>query len=119
MSGCWCLKPWSRLDRDGEEPALVEAAHLGDRRGQALEGPAQLGQSRRADLGQDEAPAPALDQRPAQRLLQVAHQLLDRGRGDVELVGGLAEAEVPGDRFEGPEGVQGGQPFAHFRGKYI
>ena len=108
-----------RLDRDGEEPALVEAAHPGDRGGQALEGLAQLGQARGADLGQHQAAAPAPDQRAAERLLQVAHQLLDRGRRDVELVGGLAEAEVPGDRFEGPEGVEGGQPFAHCKGKYI
>jgi hypothetical protein len=51
--------------------------------------------------------------------LEALDQLLHRGWGDAELLRRLAVAEVPRDRVEGPQGVQGGQPFGHLEVKFI
>ena len=45
--------------------------------------------------------------------------MADGGLGDVQLVGGLGEAEMPGGGFEGAEGVQGRQASIHRFGSII
>ena len=50
-----------------------------------------------------------------QILLQRMDLVADRGRGDVELLGRLAEAFQPGGRFEGAQGAERRQVAIHLR----
>jgi hypothetical protein len=48
-------------------------------------------------------------------LLQSVDLMADCGRGDMQLVGGLAEAHIPGRRFKSPKCAQRRQMAIHIR----
>ena len=64
---------------------------------------------------QNDLPRPPLEQLHPQPLLQQAHLLADGAGRDVQLVGGLLEAEVAGAGLEGAQGIEWRQQIGHGR----
>ena len=94
-------------DADGQHPALAVGAHLLDPLGQLVEALAERRQGRLAGIGEAQRPGQAAEQGYLEQLFERLDLVADRGRRDVQLGRRLGEAEVPADRFEGPESVQG------------
>ena len=66
------------------------------------------------------------EQLEPQQILQPADLMAERRRRDVQLLGRLGEAGVPGGGFEGPERIQGRQrdgasdmSFSHLSGEIL
>ena len=96
------LKP-GRDPVDGITDRRAHRQHLGapepenlfGARRQAFETVADLGQIGRADFGQHQAARFALEQGFAQVVLQKLHLLADRGLGQVQLLRGIGETQMP------------------------
>ena len=94
-------------DRQGA--GVVMGAQPPDRGLYAGEGFRQSRQQYPCRGGQLDRTVEAVEQPDAEVLFQRMNLMADRGRGDVELVGGLAETGQPGGRFEGAQRAQGRQ----------
>src|SRR5262249_35800942 len=90
--------------RGGDRQQLLAAGDLGDGPAQRLEGLARRRQQASAGRGEGEAPRAALEQLDPELALVRADLVGDRRRGDVQLLGRLAEAQAPGGGLEDSEG---------------
>jgi hypothetical protein len=83
------------------------------RLGQTVEAFAQRRNGQLAGIGQQQGPGHPAEQGQADEVLQSLHLMADRRRCDVELPGGLGEAQVPCRGLEGAQGIQRGDASAH------
>ena len=95
--------------------AQIGLTEFRDRAVETVEAVAQVGGAGKPGFGHGEAAALARHQAAVEASFEAAHQLLHGGRRHLQLLGGLAIAEVARDRLEGPKRVEGGQPIAHDR----
>ena len=86
----------------GQSPGVVVRPQSPDRRLDAGKGLGKPGQQHSSRGGELDRPVHAVKQPDPEILLQGMDLMADRGRRDMELVGGLAEAHMAGRRFEGP-----------------
>jgi len=100
-------------DADGQHPALAVGAHLRDPLGQLVEALAERRQGRLAGIGQAQCPGQAAEQGHLEEVLERFDLVADRGRRDVQLGGGLGEAEEARGRLESAQGVQRRQTLWH------
>ena len=104
-----------RSRRDGQAVVVAEPRDRANRLAQTVEA---LGHARlqgTARLGQLDGAVQATEQRAAEMLLELLDLVAERRRGDEQLLGGLAEAHVPGGRLKGAKRGQRRQALAHPR----
>ncbi len=107
------LDPWQQPERaergEGRDADAAPAARAADLLDAGIETRQQ-----RLDRSQQQLPVggeldparAAREERRAELVLEALDLAADRRLGDVQLVGGGAEAERPGDRLEGSQGAQ-------------
>ena len=98
---------------DDDEVAAPRLAHAPRGGGDAGKTLLEVAQPGLAGVGQRQPAAGFLDERRADLRLEQAHLLGHGGFGDVQVLRGLGEAEVLGDRFESAQRVEGGKPMGH------
>jgi hypothetical protein len=67
----------------------------------------QARQQRLAGWSQLQGPVEAVEEHAPERVFQSLYLVPDRRRGDVQLLSGLAEAQMSARRLEGTQGIQG------------
>ena len=101
-------KTGQEADRQG--PRGIAAAQLLDGAADARESLAQGRQQAAPGRSQLEPAGEAAEQGDAEVGLQGLHLVTDRRLGDVQLLGGLGEAQVPRPGLEGAQGIERGKP---------
>jgi len=94
-----------RLEAGDADPAGAQAHHRGQFRGGGVDAADDLGGAPGqvfALRGEPDAPADPLDELGAGLGLQPGQMVADRGLGVVQLLGGLGDRAVRGDRRENP-----------------
>ena len=120
MSGCsrWkaSIRGSSQSEPNEAKVATLTRRRLRERRicwtlESSLVEPGLDGAQQRLAVGRDLHRAGAAhEQRRAELVFEALDLPADRRLGEVQLVGGGAEAEQPGDRLEGPQVGQGERP---------
>ncbi|MCY1511569.1 hypothetical protein D9M68_459990 [compost metagenome] len=90
---------------DLDLPALGRAFELAGGTAQFFDDPSHRLEVLLAGRGEGDLPVPTEEQRLLHVLLQRTDLPGDGAGGDVQLIGGEGDAEVPGDGFEGPYGI--------------
>jgi hypothetical protein len=102
-----------RCYRDGELVAALVGPQALARLGQAVEALTQRRNGQLAGIGQQQGSGHTTEQGQADEVFQSLHLMADRRRRDVELPGGLGEAQVPCRGLESAQGIQRGDASAH------
>ena len=94
---------------DNQDAVVPAAAETVDSLADGLEArlQARIDEARR--LGELDRAGASVEQLEAQQVLQSADLVAERGRRDVQLLGGLGEAQMPSRGLEGPQRIQGRQ----------
>lgn len=107
-----------RYERDGgSEPrhlACLLAVHVCDRLFEAIQALAQHWKQRLSRGGQMHLPRCALEELDVQHLLQLADLVADGGRGNVEFLGSVLEAQPAGSSLEDAQCAKWRQLSHHF-----
>src|SRR5262249_3398200 len=105
---------------DGEWNLACAAAHLLNRRRQAIKAVAQTFEAGLTGIGEQDLAVEPAKQRDAQPLLEPLDLMADGCRRHVQLGGGLADAQMARSCLESTQRVQGRQSSAHsaFRIRY-
>ena len=106
------------IEADRDSAALLVGAQQVGGVGQLVETVPHGRQGGLAGLGQPERAGQAPEQRDAHLFLKRLDLVADRRRGDMQLLGGLGEAQMPRRGLEGAQRIERGQVAGHI-GLYL